>query len=150
MAYKILYHIFCDMETETLRLLKHLTPEEKSSEPIQHALKVRLALAQGNYGRFFKLFLTAPNMGPYLMDIFISKHRILCLIKLCMAYVATNIEVAYLSHVLAFESATEAEAFLTGIGCKFFKGEDGKKRLMCRDSLVALKKAPLKLKGVAK
>lgn len=45
MAYKILYHLFCDMETEILRMLKHLTNEEKESEPIKHALAVRSALA---------------------------------------------------------------------------------------------------------
>lgn len=45
MAYKILYHLFCDMETDILRMLKHLTPEEKSSEPVKHAFDVRSALA---------------------------------------------------------------------------------------------------------
>ena len=67
------------MESEVMRMLKHLTAEEKSSEPVEHALSVRKALAQGNYGRFFKLFRTAPNSGQHLMDIFMSKHRILCL-----------------------------------------------------------------------
>ena len=38
-----------------------------------------MALASGNYGRFFKLYLQAPNMGVHLMDIFIEKHRIICL-----------------------------------------------------------------------
>lgn len=45
LAYKILYHLFCDMEVDILRMLKHLTPEEKSSEPVKHALDVRSALA---------------------------------------------------------------------------------------------------------
>jgi hypothetical protein len=67
------------METETMRMLKSLTFEEKLCEPVQHALKVRKSLASGNYGHFFKLFRDAPNMGPFLMDIFIDKHRILCL-----------------------------------------------------------------------
>jgi hypothetical protein len=44
------------MESEVMRMLKHLTEEEKSSEPILHALNVRKALAQSNFGRFFKLF----------------------------------------------------------------------------------------------
>lgn len=81
------------------------------------------------------------------MDIFINKHRILSLIRLAMAYVATNVEVAYLAQFLAFESEKEAMKFLTGIGCKTsMNPEDGKVRLLCRDSVTALKKAPLKAK----
>jgi hypothetical protein len=33
------------MESEVMRMLKHLTAEEKSSEPVEHALNVRKALA---------------------------------------------------------------------------------------------------------
>jgi hypothetical protein len=51
------------MESEIMRMLKHLSQEEKQSEPVLHAFNVRKALAQGNYGRFFKLFRTAPNSG---------------------------------------------------------------------------------------
>jgi len=74
---------------------------------------VRKALASGNYGRFFKLFRVAPNMGPFLMDIFIDKHRVLCLLRLCFAYIATNIDVSYLTHFLAFDSDKDTEAFLS-------------------------------------
>jgi hypothetical protein len=73
------------MEMETLRLMQKLTEEEKKEAPIEHALQVRRALAQGNYGRFFKLYHTAPNMGAFLMETFISKHRILCLQRLAFA-----------------------------------------------------------------
>lgn len=104
MAYKILYHVFCDMESETLRILKHLTPEEKLEEPIKHALDVRKALETSNYGRFFKLYRMAPKHGPYLMEIFLSRHRILCLLRLATAYRATNVDVGYLSNLLAFNS----------------------------------------------
>ena len=66
--------------------LPKITPEDKQEECVQHALKVRKALSDGNYGRFFKnifkLYQSAPNMGGFLMDIFIEEHRILCLQKL--------------------------------------------------------------------
>lgn len=58
-------------------MLKTLTFEEKMCEPIQHALKVREALASGNFGRFFKLYRVAPNMGGYLMDVFIERYRVM-------------------------------------------------------------------------
>lgn len=67
------------MEMEIQRLMRVLTNEERESECVKHALQVRKALASGNYGRFFKLYLDSPNMGGHLMDIFIDKHRILCL-----------------------------------------------------------------------
>lgn len=78
-------------------------------EPIQHALKVRKALASGNFGRFFKLYTSAPNMGGYLMDVFIDKYRVLTLQKIVLAYVAVNIDMAYLSLLLAFDDVSQAE-----------------------------------------
>ena len=41
---------------ETLRVMKQLKDAEKKAPEIEHALAVRLALAQGNYARFFKLY----------------------------------------------------------------------------------------------
>jgi len=69
-------------------------------------------LASGNYGRFFKLYRTAPNMGGYLMDVFIDKHRIINLQKIALAYVASNIEVCYISHIMAFDDEKLAITFL--------------------------------------
>lgn len=91
------------MEMETLRVMKQLTDAEKNQEPIQHALHVRLALAQGNYARFFKLYQSAPNMGFYLMEVFIEKHRIMCLQKLAFAFLNSNIELTRLQSLLAFD-----------------------------------------------
>jgi hypothetical protein len=67
-----------------------------------------------------------------------------------MAYVQTNIEVAYLAHLLAFDSNEAQEAFLKGLGCQILLGDDGKKRLQCKESMAALRKAPLKVKESAK
>lgn len=85
LAYKILYQILCEMDMEVLRTLRQLTDDEKKEDCIIHALNVRKALASGNYGRFFKLYKDAPNMGFYLIGIFIDKHRIICLQKLAFA-----------------------------------------------------------------
>jgi hypothetical protein len=76
-----------------MRVMSQLTSEEKQEPCIAHALEVRKALASGNYGRFFKLYLSAPNMGTYLMEIFIDKHRILCLQKLSFANQNSNLEI---------------------------------------------------------
>lgn len=92
------------MEMETLRMMKKLTAEEKKDPCVTHALDVRKALAQGNYGRFFKLYQEAPNMGVHLINVFIDKHRTLCLQKMAFATQASNIELTRLASLLAFES----------------------------------------------
>lgn len=51
-----MYYVFCELEAETLRMLKTLTAEDKATETMTHALKTRNALVQCNYGRFFKLY----------------------------------------------------------------------------------------------
>lgn len=112
LAYKILYQIFCGMEMETQRILKTLTEAEKKEECIAHALNVRKALAQGNYGRFFKLYQAAPNMGFHLMDVFIEKHRIMCLQRLALATLNSNLELPRLSVLLGFESVENLSSFL--------------------------------------
>lgn len=66
-----------------------------------------------------------------------------------MAYVATNVDVGFIGHFLAFDSTTECEKYLVGkLACTVVpSGEkDGHNKLMCKESLPALKKAPLKLK----
>lgn len=93
-------------------MLKTLTIEEKKNEPMQHALKISDSLAQGNYGRFFKLYRNAPNMGSSLIDVFIDKIRIVALQKLTVGYLATNIDIAFLTKLLAFEDTPQCEKFL--------------------------------------
>lgn len=84
-----------------------------------------------------------------MMDIFIEKHRILCLIRTAMAYMATNIDISFLTQLLAFDNNKETDFFLSKLGCKFLMAGP-EKRLMCKDSLMVLKKVPLKLKESAK
>ena len=71
--------------TDINALLKHLTPVQKNDPAISHALKVRSSMATGNYHRFFKLYLDAPNMGGYLIDKFVDRERIAALKAICKA-----------------------------------------------------------------
>ena len=66
-------------------VLSDLTPADKSEQAVQHALNVRSALALGNYHKFFKLYLTVPNMGGYLMDMFIERERFSAMARICKA-----------------------------------------------------------------
>ena len=76
-AYRILYFVYTRNRTQMNHILTELTSSEKAEFAINHALLVRSALALGNIHKFFRLYLSAPNMGAYLMDIFIERERVL-------------------------------------------------------------------------
>lgn len=82
-AYRILYFIHTSNRTALNDVLADLTTAEKESEAIKHALSVRSALALGNYHKFFRLYLDTPNMGAYLMDMFVVRERLAALAKIC-------------------------------------------------------------------
>lgn len=85
-AYRILYFIHTCNRTDMNDVLADLTPTEKKAPPIKHALDARSALALGNYHRFFQLYLETPNMGAYLMDMFVARQRLAALTNICKAY----------------------------------------------------------------
>ena len=84
-AYRILYYLHTGNRTDMNDVLADLTPTEKSTSSIQHALNARSALALGNYHRFFQLYLSTPNMGAYLMDMFVTRERLAALTNMCKA-----------------------------------------------------------------
>jgi hypothetical protein len=83
MAYRILYFIYTRNQTAINDALADLTPTDKSDLAVKHALNVRSALALGNYHRFFQLYLDTPNMGAYLMDMFVDRERLSALACIC-------------------------------------------------------------------
>ena len=84
-AYRILYFIHTSNRTALNDVLADLTTAEKEERAIKHALDVRSALALGNYHRFFRLYLDTPNMGAYLMDMFVVRERLAALSNICKA-----------------------------------------------------------------
>lgn len=56
-------------------LLAQLTEAEKLHPAVKHSLDVHAALSTSNYHRFFRLFITAPNMSGYIMDHFVERER---------------------------------------------------------------------------
>ena len=84
-AYRILYFIHTANRSGLNDAITDLTPAEKNERPIKHALDVRSALALGNYHRFFQLYMDTPNMGAYLMDMFIVRERLAALCNICKA-----------------------------------------------------------------
>lgn len=62
-----------------------LTPKQKADPAVRHALSVQRALAMGNYHSLFELYMTAPNMGAYIMDHFIDRERVKALMVITKA-----------------------------------------------------------------
>jgi len=82
-AYRILYFLHTANRAALNDIMATLTPAEKKDKGIKHALDVRSALALGNYHRFFRLFAQTPNMGGWLMDMFVGRERLNALCFIC-------------------------------------------------------------------
>lgn len=109
LAYRILYFVYTCNKADMNDLLAELTPADKTQDAVKHALAVRSSLALGNYHKFFKLYLEAPNMGPYLMDMFVARERLSALANISKAYM--SISLRFLTDELGFMNADECRAF---------------------------------------
>jgi len=65
----------------------------------------------GNYHRFFRLYLDTPNMGAYLMDMFVTRERLLALSNICRAY-KPHVKLRFITEELGFEGDNEAYHFI--------------------------------------
>lgn len=83
LAYRILYFIYTNNRTDMSALLAELTDADRKAPEVQHALEVRSALALGNYHRFFALARDTPNMGSYLIEMFLARERLAALARIC-------------------------------------------------------------------
>ncbi|PFH60048.1 hypothetical protein XA68_11532 [Ophiocordyceps unilateralis] len=110
-AYRILYFIHTANRMGLNDTLADLTPADKEERPIKHALSVRSALALGNYEKFFKLYLDTPNMGAYLMDMFVVRERLAALCNICKGY-KPDVNLDFVTKELAFESEADAAQFI--------------------------------------
>ncbi|KAL7932918.1 SAC3/GANP/Nin1/mts3/eIF-3 p25 family domain-containing protein [Trichoderma chlorosporum] len=110
-AYRILYFIHTANRTGLNDTLADLTAAEKEEKPIKHALDVRSALALGNYHKFFQLYLDTPNMGAYLMDMFVARERLAALCNICKGY-KPDIKLRFITEELGFESDADAAQFI--------------------------------------
>jgi hypothetical protein len=62
-----------------------LTPKQKADPAVRHALSVQRAMLIGNYHALFELYISAPNMGAYIMDHFIERERVKALMIMTKA-----------------------------------------------------------------
>lgn len=85
LAYRILYFIYTCNYTDMNHVLSELTVADRQQPAVRHALETRSALALGNQHRFFQLYNETPNMGSYLMDMFLFRERMAALASICRA-----------------------------------------------------------------
>ncbi|KAL8854941.1 MAG: hypothetical protein Q9221_000137 [Calogaya cf. arnoldii] len=111
LAYRILYFLHTSNRTDMNDVLADLTPTEKRHPAVKHALDARSALALGNYHRFFQLYLDTPNMGAYLMDMFVGRERLSALSALCRAY-KPDVRLRFVTEELGFDSDEDCARFI--------------------------------------
>lgn len=114
-AYRILYFIHTANRSALNGAIADLTTAEKAERPIKHALDVRSALALSNYHRFFRLYNDTPNMGAYLMDMFVGRERLAALCNICKAY-KPDVTLRFITEELYFDSDVEAAQFILDHG----------------------------------
>lgn len=110
-AYRILYFLHTANRSALNDAILDLTSAEKEERAIKHALNVRSALALGNHHKFFQLYLDVPNMGAYLIDMFVKRERLAALASMCKAF-KPDVKLRYVTEELAFESDAEAAQFI--------------------------------------
>ncbi|ORX75528.1 hypothetical protein BCR32DRAFT_210193 [Anaeromyces robustus] len=119
-AYRLLYYVHTLNPTDINTLISELTPEQKEHEFIKHALDVRTAVANGNYHKFFYLYLNPPhNMACYLMDHFVERERIKALKAMTKAYLSLN--VTFITEELGFDNEEECLKLLKSLNCPIKK-----------------------------
>merc|ERR1711939_44361 len=121
LAYRILYLVHTKNRSDFNSLLASLTSEQREDESVKHALAIRSALATSNYYQFFKLFLTAPKMGPYMIDHFIDRERVNALVVITKAY--KSLPLTHITNLLAFDDAAAGHDFLTKYGAASYLPE---------------------------
>ncbi|KAL9103161.1 MAG: hypothetical protein Q9163_001766 [Psora crenata] len=135
-AYRILYFIHTCNRTDMNDVLADLTAAEKQHPAVRHALDTRSALALGNYHRFFQLYLETPNMGAYLMDMFVGRERLVALSNICVSY-KPDVKLRFVTEELGFESDDESARFVCDHGGQSFldEREEGEVRLLTGKAL---------------
>jgi hypothetical protein len=134
MAYRILYFVHTCNRIALNDILAEITPELRQSECVKHALAVRSAQASGNYHKLLaNLYQSVPNMGAYLMDMFVARERIAALATICKSYVTLsttpqqkrllianrykpNVSIQFLAEELGFDTYESTVEFLDKAG----------------------------------
>ncbi|KAK9476252.1 SAC3/GANP/Nin1/mts3/eIF-3 p25 family-domain-containing protein [Lipomyces japonicus] len=126
LAYRILYLLHTRNKSDMNDLLTELTDEEKADPAVKHALQVRTAMTDQDYHSLMRLYVTAPNMGGYVMDSFVERERLAALEIICKAF-RPDISLRFLTDELGFESDISSFEFLTKYAMHIYVDADSLK-----------------------
>jgi len=123
LAYRLLYYVHTLNPKDMNSLISELTPEQRIHPFIKHALDVRTAVANGNYHKFFELYMDPPdNMAIYLMDHFVERERIKALKVMTKAYLTLSIP--FIADELGFDTDEECIKLLKSVRCPIKKDKN--------------------------
>jgi len=118
LAYRILYYIYIQNNSDALKLIAKLNKKEKECPEVSHAVSVYNTWASGNYKKFFQLYSTAPKMGGYLMDCYIQRERVEVIKKLVRAY-KPSVSVGKVGDVLGYPDTDTTLVLLDQCSVKY-------------------------------
>ncbi|KAL9933781.1 hypothetical protein V8E36_007439 [Tilletia maclaganii] len=119
LAYRILYLLHTRNQREVNSLMTELKPAARKNPAVSHALSVRLALATGNYHRFFQLYLNAPNMNAYIMDHFVERERVNGLVIMAKSF-RPSVPFSLIVSEFAFTDPEECHTFLDSLSASTY------------------------------
>jgi hypothetical protein len=145
-AYRLLYSILLTQNekyqggsSHLLKLLQSLSPEQYEHPAIQFAIRVRSAVAEGNYHRFFSWLLErvddeGGSHAVYLLERIAPTMRKSALSIIIRAYRPATVPADFVLQALALSDDKEyGTKWLMSCGCVFSEnGED----ILCKDSEV--------------
>ncbi|KAK3752196.1 hypothetical protein QZH41_019341 [Actinostola sp. cb2023] len=114
-SYRLLYHLLTNSVLDYSTDILKLKEQQKQTVPIKHALRLCSAWALSNYHTFFQLYLCAPNMSGYLIDLFVKRERVAAIKVMIKSYRPT-LPVAFIQSELGFTDEEECNKFLLEIG----------------------------------
>lgn len=114
-AYRLLYSLYTGSSSDARTRLQRLSPSQRAHPWVRHSLSVLAAAGCEDWARYFKLYLSAPNMAGYLMEWTAHTSRIKALQVLTKS-IKPSLPLPWLTSLLAFDSQREAHKFISGCG----------------------------------
>ena len=133
LCYRILYYIYIKNNSDAMKIVAQLTPQQKASEDVKFGVQVFNAWTTGNYRKFFKLYLDAPKMGGYLMDSYVQRERNEAMKKLVKAY-KPSVSVDKIALLLGYPDSETASVYLDDLGVQYTNAS--KSAVDCKKSVL--------------
>lgn len=120
-SYRLLYYYFQYLHVDEQIFLSQILGDPVLAQHrfVRFALEIRKHATTGNFCKYFKMCREADKQCTvhmkYLLDVFTERQRVHALIVLTKAFV-TQLSIAWLMNVLAFESEDACRSFLESHG----------------------------------